>query len=80
MPSVVHERDIDEPERCDPDDEWFDDDPTFKVSSTEGTAEVYSPDEACELICDLVAEQFWEWFDNPDRGHRFKPRVKIYEV
>jgi hypothetical protein len=31
-------------------------------------------------MCDLVAEQFWEWFNDPSRGRRFKPRVKVYEV
>jgi hypothetical protein len=31
-------------------------------------------------MCDLVAEQFWEWFDDPSRSRRFKPRIKVYEV
>jgi hypothetical protein len=52
----------------------------FKVTSAEGTEEVNSPDEACDLMCDLVAEQFWEWFNDPGRSRRFKPRVKVYEV
>ncbi len=53
---------------------------TFKVSCPEGTEELESPDEACDLICDLVAEQFWDWWNDPTRQRRFKPRVKVYEV
>jgi len=80
MPSIVHQHEIDDPDRVDPDDEDFDLEELFKVTSPEGTEEVYSPDEACDLILDLVEQQFWEWFDDPACPRRFKPRVKVYEV
>lgn len=80
MPSVVHQHELEAPDRFDPDDFEFDDDQLLKVMSSEGTEEVDSPDEACDLICDLVEEQFWDWFTNPARGRRFKPRIKVYEV
>ncbi|MGC1274146.1 MAG: hypothetical protein WBC44_10605 [Planctomycetaceae bacterium] len=54
--------------------------PAFKVCFPEGTELFGSPDETCELICDLVAEQFWDWFQDPAHRSRFKPRVKILEV
>lgn len=51
-----------------------------KVTSPDGIEEVYSPDEACDVICDLVADQFWDWWSDPARRRRFKPRLKVYEV
>ena len=80
MPSIIHEHELDEPDQFDPDE--FDDefDHLFKVTSPDTNDEVTSADEACDLILDLVEEQFWDWFANPERGRRFKPRVKVYEV
>ena len=80
MPSIVHAHELDDPDRFDPDDDDFGLEELFKVTSPEGTEEVYSPDEACDLILDLVEQQFWEWYDDPACLRRFKPRVKIYEV
>lgn len=62
MPSIVHAHELDDPD-LDSDDDEFDLEETFKVTSPEGTEEVYSPDEACDLILDLVEQQFWEWYD-----------------
>jgi hypothetical protein len=76
MPTIDHERDFieikpeDEPARG----------PAFKVLFPEGAELLGSPDEACDLICDLVAEQFWDWFQEPAHRSRFKPRVKVLEV
>ena len=53
---------------------------SVKVTSPEGTEEVDSPDEAFDLISDLLTEQYWVWFDDPNRSRRFKPRIKLYEV
>ena len=53
---------------------------TFKLSGPEGTEESDSPDEVCDLISDLVTEQFWDWWNDPSRSRRFKPRLKVYEV
>jgi len=78
MSSNVHEHELHDPD-FDPDDE-FDLKETFKITSSEGTEEVYSPDEACDLILDLVEQQFWDWWSDPCRSRRFKPRVKVYEV
>ena len=80
MPSIVHAHVLDDPDRFDPDDDDFGLEKLFKVTSPEGTEEVNSPDEACDLILDLVEQQFWEWYDDPACPRRFKPRVKIYEV
>lgn len=80
MPSIVHQHDLEDLERFDPDDGDDPHDQQFKVTSPEGTEEVYSPDEAFDLICDLLTEQFWEWFEDPNRSRRFKPRIKVYEV
>jgi len=80
MPSIVHAHELDDPDRFDPDDEDFGLEELFKVTSPEGTEEVNSPDEACDLILDLVEQQFWEWYDDPACPRRFKPRVKVYEV
>ena len=80
MPTVIPEYELVEPDELDLGDFDTDLDPVFKVTCAEGTEEVNSPDEACDLLCDLVAEQFWEWFNDPSRSRRFKPRVKVYEV
>lgn len=58
----------------------FDAERTFRISSPNDTDQVDSPDAACDLMCDLVAEQFWDWWDSPVPTRRFKPRVKVYEV
>ncbi len=79
MPTIVHAHELDDPD-CDFDDNEFDLEETFKVTSPEGTEEAYSPDEARDLILDLVEQQFWEWYDDPGCPRRFKPRVKVYEV
>lgn len=79
MPNIVHAHELDDPD-FDPDDDEFNLEETFKVTSPEGTEDIYSPDEACDLILDLVEQQFWEWYDDPACPRRFKPRVKIYEV
>jgi hypothetical protein len=63
MPTIVRPHEIEAPDRFNPDDEDFDLDELFKVTSPEGTEEVYSPDEACDLILDLVEQQFWNWYD-----------------
>jgi hypothetical protein len=52
----------------------------LQVSGDEGTEHDLSADEACELMCDIVREQFWEWFLSTSHGRRFKPRVRVYEV
>lgn len=80
MPSIVHAHELDDPDRFDPEEEDFEGGHILKVTSPEGTEEVYSPDEACDLILDLVEQQFWEWYDDPACPRRFKPRVKLYEV
>lgn len=79
MPCIIHEHELDDPD-VDPDDDDFGLEELFKVTSPEGTEEVYSPDEACDLILDIVEQQFWEWYDDPAFPRRFKPRVKVYEV
>lgn len=79
MPSIVHAHELDDPD-FDPDDDDFGFEELFKVTSPEGTEEVYSPDEACDLILNLVEQQFWEWYDDPACPRRFKPRLKVYEV
>ena len=79
MPSIVHAHELDDPDLGSDDDD-FDLEETFKVTSPEGTEEVYSPDEALDLILDLVEQQFWEWYDDPACPRRLKPRVKVYEV
>jgi hypothetical protein len=76
----VHEHELDDPTFDPDDDDWDGLEELFKVTSPEGTEEVYSPDEACDLILDLVEQQFWEWYDDPACPRRFKPRVKVYEV
>jgi hypothetical protein len=78
MPSIVHQHDLEEFEDSDDRDGPLNQ--QFKVTSPEGTEEVYSPDEAFDLISDLLTEQFWEWVENPNRSRRFKPRIKVYEV
>ena len=80
MPSILHEHELEEPDELAPDDVECDGDEPFKITSPEGTEEVYSPDEACDVILDLVEQQFWEWLENHELSRRFKPRVKIYEV
>ena len=80
MPSIVSLEEFEEVEEIDRDELGFDHDFLFKITSQEGTDEVCSPDEVCDLILDLVEEQFWEWFHDPSRSRRFKPRVKVYEV
>ena len=52
----------------------------FKITTPDGTEEIDTPDEACDLIASLVCEQFWDWFLNPASKRRFKPRIKLYEV
>lgn len=78
MSNSVHEHGLHDPD-FNPDDE-FDFEETFKVTGSEGTEEVYSPDEACDLILEFVEQQFWDWWSDPCRSRRFKPRVKVYEV
>ncbi len=80
MPTIVHERDIADPPDLAPDDPPVLCERLFKVTSPEGTEEVDSPDEAFDLISDLLTEQYWVWFDDPNRSRRFKPRIKLYEV
>ena len=80
MPTVIPEHELVDPDELDPGDFDFDLDQVFKVTSPDDTEEVNSPDEACDLMCDVVAEQFWDWFHDPSRSRRFKPRVKVYEV
>jgi hypothetical protein len=82
MPSIVHAHELDDPDRFDPDDDDFGLEELFKVTSPEGTDEVDSPDAACDLILDIVEQQFWEWYygSGPTWSRRFKPRVKVYEV
>ena len=52
----------------------------LKVISDSGKEESDSPDEVCDLICEHVCEQFWDWWNDPTRQYRFKPYVKVYEV
>ena len=78
MPSIVHEHEIEAPDRTDED--AFDREEAFRVESPEETDEVDSADAACELILDVVEQQFWEWYNDPVSPRRFKPRVKVYEV
>lgn len=52
----------------------------LQVSGDEGTEHDLSADEACELMCDIVREQFWEWVATNPHSRRFKPRVRVYEV
>lgn len=83
MPSYVHEHEIEEPEPIDPDGKPWDREEAFKISSPDdSTDEVDSPDAACDLILDIVEQQFWEWYygSGPTWSRRFKPRVKVYEV
>ena len=80
MPTVIPEHELVDTDELDFGEFNSDRTAVFKVTSAEGTQEVSSPDEACDLICDLVAEQFWEWFHDPCRSRRFKPRIKVYEV
>jgi hypothetical protein len=80
MPSVAYEHELEAPDRFDPDNQDLRDAHVLKLTSPEGTEEIDSPDAACDLICDLVAEQFWDWWDNPGQSRRFKPRIKVYEV
>ena len=80
MPSIIHERELDDDDPCDSADEDFALEELFKITSPDGTEEVDSPDAACDLILDLVEQQFWEWYDDPACPRRFKPRVKVYEV
>lgn len=75
MPSIVHEHELE-----DPDQFGFDGGEVFKITSPEGAEDVYCPDEACDLILDLVEQQFWDWYADPASSRRFKPRVKLYEV
>ncbi|MBX3452485.1 MAG: hypothetical protein KF777_23240 [Planctomycetaceae bacterium] len=80
MSSIVPLEEIEEVEQFEPDEFGFDHDFLFKVTSPEGTDEVCSPDEVCDLILDLVEDQFWDWWSDPSRSRRFKPRAKVYEV
>ena len=80
MPTIVHERDIADPPDLAPDDPPVIFERLFKITTPDGTAETYTPDEACDLIASLVCEQFWDWFLNPASKRRFKPRIKLYEV
>jgi hypothetical protein len=52
----------------------------FKVSSEAGTESGLTAAEACELLCDIVRQQFWDWHDDASHPRRFKPRVRAYEV
>ena len=79
MPSIVHEYEIEGPENVEPDDVGFGFERRFRVSSAEGTEELESVDEVCDLICELVSEQFWHWWNDPSHSRRFKPSVKVYE-
>ena len=62
MSSIVPLEEIEEVEQFEPDEFGFDHDFLFKVTSPEGTDEVCSPDEVCDLILDLVEDQFWDWW------------------
>lgn len=79
MPARVPDPEFDDPDEQQ-DSSEFNGDPTYKITSPNGTDQVDSPDAACDLMCDLVAEQFWDWWDSPAPTRRFKPRVKVYEV
>jgi hypothetical protein len=80
MPSIVHEHELDEPDRSIPMTTTLASKNSSRSRRPTGTEEVYSPDEACDLILDIVEQQFWEWYDDPAWSRRFKPRVKVYEV
>lgn len=80
MPSIVPREGFTDVEEFDPEEFGFDSDFLFKITSPEGTDEVDSPDEVCDVICDLVADQFWDWWLEAARSRRFKPRIKVYEV
>ena len=80
MPTIVHERDIAEPPDFAPDDPPILFERLFKITTPDGTAETYTPDEACDLILVLVEQQFWDWYSDPACPRRFKPRIKLYEV
>ena len=80
MPSIVPLEESEHVERFDVDEFEFDHDFLFKITSPEGTDEACSPDEVCDLILDEIEDQFWDWWSDPCRSRRFKPRVKVYEV
>ena len=80
MPTIVHEHQIADPPDLAADDPPFIFERLFKVTTPDGTEEIDTPDEACDLIASLVCEQFWDWFLNPASKRRFKPRIKLYEV
>ena len=80
MSSIVPLEEFEEVDEVDPDELGFEHDFLFKITTPEETGEACSPDEACDVICDLVADQFWDWWYDPARRRRFKPRLKLYEV
>ena len=80
MSSIVPLEELDQFEKFDPDELGFDHDFLFKITTPEGTDEACSPDEVCDLILDVIEDQFWDWLADPHRSRRFKPRIKVYEV
>jgi hypothetical protein len=80
MSTVILKQELVPPNALVPRDVDFELEHEFKIASPQGVEVVNSPDEVCELICDAVAEQFWDWFHNRSRIRRFKPHVKVYEV
>ena len=80
MPSIVPLEEFGAVEEFDPDELGFAQDFLFKITAPEGTDEACSPDEVCDLILDAIEDQFWDWWSDPCRRRRFKPRIKVYEV
>ncbi len=80
MSSIVPLEEFEEVEEFDPNEFGFEHYFLFKITTPEGTGEACSPDEVCELILDEIEDQFWDWWSNPCRSRRFKPRIKVYEV
>ncbi|WP_437231247.1 hypothetical protein SH661x_004387 [Planctomicrobium sp. SH661] len=80
MPSIVPLEEFEEVDEFDPDELGFEHDFLFKMTTSEGTDEACSPDEVCDLILDAIEDQFWDWWADPTRRRRFKPRIKVYEV
>ncbi len=80
MSSIVPLEEFEEVDEVDSDEFGFDQDFLFKITTPEETGEACSPDEVCDLILDEIEDQFWDWWSDPCRSRRFKPRLKVYEV
>ena len=52
----------------------------FQLTSDAGTERHLSADEVCDLLCDQVSEQFWDWCNNQPGSRQFKPNVRVVKA